>query len=90
MHNYHLFKRCLKKDTRIHLHRMSFRMSVQEEPVEANRMEVGEIWLAGSSKCLGYWNQPELTKQQFQSKLVDSNEEWLRTGDLGFILNDEI
>ena len=31
---------------------------VQEEPVEANRMEVGEIWLAGSSKCLGYWNQP--------------------------------
>ena len=63
---------------------------VQEEPFEVNGNEVGEIWLSGSSKCLGYWNQPELTKQQFHAKLADSNEEWLRTGDLGFILNDEI
>src|SRR6202790_1013963 len=25
----------------------------------------GEIWVAGSGKCLGYWNNPELTLMQF-------------------------
>lgn len=63
---------------------------VQQEPVEAKDMEVGEIWLAGSSKCLGYWNQAELSQGQFQAKLANSEKEWLRTGDLGFILDEEL
>lgn len=63
---------------------------VQGEVCEANTMEVGEVWLAGSSKCLGYWNQPELSESQFQAKLPNSDEEWLRTGDLGFLLDEEL
>ena len=63
---------------------------VQEAPEEANEMEVGEVWLTGTSKCLGYWNQTKLSEQQFQATLPHSDEKWLRTGDLGFILNEEL
>ncbi|MEY4658641.1 MAG: hypothetical protein RJB36_407 [Bacteroidota bacterium] len=56
----------------------------------ADPNEVGEIWLHGSSKCKGYWNQPQLTEQQFKATLPGSDLEWLRTGDLGFMLHDEI
>jgi len=34
---------------------------------------IGEIWLAGSGKCLGYWNNPELTLKQFRARLVDDS-----------------
>jgi long-subunit acyl-CoA synthetase (AMP-forming) len=34
---------------------------------------VGEIWLAGSGKCQGYWNNPELTLKQFRARLVDDS-----------------
>src|SRR6202035_117877 len=27
---------------------------------------IGEIWVAGSGKCQGYWNNPELTLKQFR------------------------
>src|SRR6202050_4347702 len=47
----------------------------------------GEIWVAGSGKCRGYWNNPELTLKQFRARLVDDtpyDEGYLRTGDIGF------
>src|ERR1700678_4091584 len=49
---------------------------------------IGEIWVAGSGKCQGYWNNPELTLKQFRARLVDDtpyDDGYLRTGDLGFI-----
>ena len=49
---------------------------------------VGEIWVAGSGKCRGYWNNPELTQKQFHARLVDDtpyDDGYLRTGDIGFI-----
>ncbi|KZP23323.1 acetyl-CoA synthetase-like protein [Athelia psychrophila] len=36
--------------------------------------EPGELWIAGGGIALGYWNNPEATKETF----VDG---WLRTGD---------
>ncbi|HEV2578985.1 MAG TPA: thioester reductase domain-containing protein [Acidobacteriaceae bacterium] len=54
---------------------------------------VGEIWLAGSGKCLGYWNNPELTLKQFRARLVDDtpyDDGFLRTGDMGFIHDGEL
>lgn len=48
--------------------------------------EVGEIWVAGDSVALGYWNRPETTDEVFRARLVPTYEgPWLRTGDLGFI-----
>jgi thioester reductase-like protein len=54
---------------------------------------VGEIWIAGSGKCLGYWNNPELTMKQFHARLVDDSpydDGYLRTGDMGFFHEGEI
>jgi thioester reductase-like protein len=54
---------------------------------------VGEIWVAGSGKCLGYWNNPELTLKQFRARLVDDSpydDGYLRTGDMGFLHDGEL
>lgn len=53
--------------------------------------EIGEIWVSGASVTQGYWNRPEQTKQTFQAQLLDTESEpFLRTGDLGFLLNGEL
>ncbi|MBW4644889.1 MAG: AMP-binding protein [Goleter apudmare HA4340-LM2] len=52
---------------------------------------VGEIWVAGGSVALGYWNQPEASKQTFQAYLADTQAgPFLRTGDLGFFQDGEL
>jgi thioester reductase-like protein len=54
---------------------------------------VGEIWIAGEGKCLGYWNNPELTLKQFRARLVDDSpydDGYLRTGDMGFFHDGEL
>src|SRR6202047_3329588 len=53
----------------------------------------GEIWVAGSGKCRGYWNNPELTLKQFRARLVDDtpyDDGYLRTGDIGFLHRGEL
>ncbi len=53
----------------------------------------GEIWVAGSGKCRGYWNNPELTLKQFRARLVDDSpyeDGYLRTGDMGFFHGGEL
>ncbi len=53
---------------------------------------IGEIWLTGPNKCLGYWNKPALTKEAFEAKIAgdESGDTYLRTGDLGFLHEGEI
>src|SRR5580658_10481896 len=54
---------------------------------------IGEIWVAGSGKCQGYWNNPELTLKQFRARLVDDtpyDDGYLRTGDMGFFHDGEL
>jgi thioester reductase-like protein len=55
--------------------------------------QTGEIWVAGTGKCLGYWNNPELTLKQFRARLVDDtpyDDGYLRTGDIGFLHDGEL
>jgi long-chain fatty acid adenylyltransferase FadD28 len=57
--------------------------------------KVGEIWLYGDNVCLGYWEKPEQTQDTFNGVIeapsADTPEgPWLRTGDLGFIFEDEL
>ena len=55
--------------------------------------QVGEIWLAGAGKCLGYWNNPQLTLKQFHARIVDDtpyDDGFLRTGDMGFFHEGEL
>jgi thioester reductase-like protein len=64
-----------------------------EQHVALNAGLIGEIWIAGSGKCLGYWNNPELTLKQFRARLVDDSPYdggYLRTGDMGFFHNGEL
>jgi thioester reductase-like protein len=54
---------------------------------------IGEIWLAGQSKCQGYWNQPELSAQVFENTIAGDfagSDTYLRTGDLGFLSEGEL
>ncbi|MCV6638058.1 amino acid adenylation domain-containing protein [Candidatus Albibeggiatoa sp. nov. NOAA] len=59
--------------------------------IECQSDEVGEIWVKGQSVAQGYWSNPEATEQTFQARIANTNEEpFLRTGDLGFIHNNEL
>lgn len=44
----------------------------------------GELWFRGPSVAQGYWNNEEGTREAFRS------DGWLRTGDLGFVLDKEV
>ena len=54
---------------------------------------IGEVWIAGGSKCVGFWNNPELSLKLFHARLVDDSpydDGYLRTGDMGFFQNGEL
>jgi thioester reductase-like protein len=60
-------------------------------PLKSER--TGEIWVTGSGKCRGYWNNPELTLKQFRARMVDDtpyDDGYLRTGDIGFFHGGEL
>lgn len=60
--------------------------------------QTGEVWVASPSVAQGYWRQPEVTAAAFQAALIDvelpgataSVKGFLRTGDLGFLLDGEL
>ncbi|BCA95951.1 hypothetical protein TUM19329_23120 [Legionella antarctica] len=53
--------------------------------------QIGEIWLSSASVACGYWNQEHETETLFQAQLATSKENnYLRTGDLGFTLNNKL
>src|ERR1700756_612314 len=64
-----------------------------EKHVALEPDRIGEIWIAGGSKCLGCWNNPELTLKLFHARLVDDSaydDGYLRTGDMGFLHDGEL
>ena len=53
--------------------------------------QVGEIWVKGSSVAQGYWDRLEETEHTFRAYLSDTGVgPFLRTGDLGFLHEDEL
>ncbi len=58
------------------------------EPLPPRR--VGEVWVAGPSVAQGYWNRPDDTRHTFQATLAHGGGPFLRTGDLGFLADDEL
>jgi len=62
-----------------------------ESLTQCQNEEVGEIWIYGETVARGYWNKPKLTKETFGATRAETGEKkFLRTGDLGFILNGEL
>ncbi|GAA2600502.1 fatty acyl-AMP ligase [Actinomadura fulvescens] len=51
---------------------------------------VGEIWVRGGSVAKGYWRRPSQTRETFHAFTADGAGPYLRTGDLGFVLDGEL
>ncbi|MET0456342.1 MAG: AMP-binding protein [Mycobacterium sp.] len=56
---------------------------------------IGEIWVSGDNVAQGYWHKPEETQRTFGGAIASPTPgtpegPWLRTGDLGFISEDEL
>ncbi|KUI25123.1 acyl-CoA synthetase [Mycobacterium sp. IS-1742] len=56
---------------------------------------VGEIWVHGENVAEGYWRKPPGEQTCFGATLLDPapgtpDGPWLRTGDLGFVCDDEL
>ncbi|CAJ1495627.1 AMP-binding protein [[Mycobacterium] burgundiense] len=56
---------------------------------------VGEIWVHGDNVASGYWQKPKETAATFGGRLSTPSAgtpegPWLRTGDLGFVSEDEL
>ena len=53
--------------------------------------QVGEIWVKGESVARGYWNNAQASEDVFRARLAATGEgPFLRTGDLGFLLDGEL
>jgi fatty acid CoA ligase FadD28 len=66
-----------------------------ETRVECPAGTVGEIWVHGDNVASGYWNKPDETERTFGGALVAASAgtpggPWLRTGDSGFLFDDEM
>ncbi|BAZ48322.1 beta-ketoacyl synthase [Nostoc sp. NIES-4103] len=62
-----------------------------ESLTECLNGEIGEIWVAGASVAIGYWNKSEETQKTFNVQLQDTKKgPFLRTGDLGFLFDGEL
>ncbi|WP_037922491.1 fatty acyl-AMP ligase [Streptomyces violaceorubidus] len=51
---------------------------------------IGEIWLSGPSVTAGYWDKPAATETVFGARTADGQGPFLRTGDLGGLLDGEL
>lgn len=65
-------------------------MIVNPETLTVCSEGIGEIWISGSSVASGYWNQPQLSAETFAARIQGVEGTWLRTGDLGFLVDGEL
>ncbi|MFJ9381750.1 fatty acyl-AMP ligase [Streptomyces sp. NPDC101455] len=63
------------------------------DPVTATVLsagEVGEIWVQGPNIGRGYLERGPQTRKTFQARLAHAPGHWLRTGDLGTVLDGQL
>jgi 8-amino-7-oxononanoate synthase len=69
---------------------MQVRVVHPETGQECCSDEVGEIWVHGASVAQGYFNLAEETAQTFRARIHGDDRSWLRTGDFGFVVKNEL
>ncbi|MDJ0836038.1 MAG: non-ribosomal peptide synthase/polyketide synthase [Acidobacteriota bacterium] len=69
---------------------MDVRIVDPETFVQKPDGDVGEIWIAGPSVTGGYFRRKEATRETFDARLHSGEGPFLRTGDLGALLNGEL
>ncbi|MEO1497318.1 MAG: aminotransferase class I/II-fold pyridoxal phosphate-dependent enzyme [Planctomycetota bacterium] len=52
--------------------------------------KIGEIWVQGPSVAQGYWRRREISDETFGAHLTDGRGPFLRTGDLGSLVDGEL
>jgi hypothetical protein len=52
--------------------------------------QIGEIWVCGPGVARGYWNSREGTAETFEATLPGEKGTFLRTGDMGFMVDGEL
>jgi acyl-CoA synthetase (AMP-forming)/AMP-acid ligase II len=54
--------------------------------------QIGQVWFTVTSVSPGYWLLDEVTKQAFGNRLAGNSDDksYLQTGDLGFILDNQL
>lgn len=57
---------------------------------ECNSNEIGEIWVSGRNATQGYWANPDATRATMGACLVSGSGPFLRTGDLGFVIDRDL
>src|SRR5437667_1318313 len=74
------------------LERIELRIVDPDFRTDLGENRIGEIWLDGESKCSGYWNRPDLSRETFQGTIANdrTGHGYLRTGDLGFLHEGEL
>jgi acyl carrier protein len=63
------------------------------EPTTARKCapgEEGEIWISGSGVAIGYWGREQESEASFRATLDGDDRSYLRTGDLGFLEDNEL
>ncbi|HEY7592044.1 MAG TPA: AMP-binding protein [Actinophytocola sp.] len=58
------------------------------DPLTATRCPdgtAGEIWLSGPNVAVGYLGRPDVSERTFCARLRGSTDNFLRTGDVGFV-----
>ncbi|MFE2756562.1 type I polyketide synthase [Actinosynnema sp. NPDC059335] len=50
----------------------------------------GELWLRGRTIAAGYWDRPDDTAETFRAHLADGSGPYLRSGDLGAVIDGEV
>jgi acyl-CoA synthetase (AMP-forming)/AMP-acid ligase II len=66
---------------------------INPDTLEACSLDtIGEIWINSKSVAQGYWHDSEETQEYFSATIKKSDEKkkYLRTGDLGFIHENEL
>jgi len=52
--------------------------------------QVGEIWVSGPSIAAGYWGSQQLTQETFRATLRGEEGHFLRTGDMGSLVDGRV
>jgi acyl-CoA synthetase (AMP-forming)/AMP-acid ligase II len=52
--------------------------------------QIGEIWVNGPSVARGYWGRPAESRKTFGAKIEGDPDDYLRTGDLGYLWEGEL
>ncbi|WP_462156465.1 AMP-binding protein [Pseudoalteromonas piscicida] len=59
--------------------------------IEVEEGIIGEVWFSGPSVSPGYWGLEQASKETFLNTLSTfSGRNFLRTGDLGFVFNNDL